>query len=147
MTAQQISPPTTGPSPASLQSPVLRSLQTLDAIEQHWEAMVPQLREHIPGLRSQRAFYDGAWVFGLRIGGRQESQTDKAALRFSRLDVHITLDSAHDHAEAISCVTVRNRDEPRQSFETTLDEQGCTALYEFIEGAAYTFVGRYFDRS
>ena len=147
MTAQHISTqPVAGTPAAPALSPVLRSLQTLEAIEQHWEDMVAELREHIPALRSQRAFYDGAWVFGLRIGGRQEGATDRSALRFSRLDVQIALDVAHDRASLTSCITVRNRDEPRQSLETSLDDAGRQALCEFLEAAAYTFVDRYFDR-
>ena len=147
MTAQHISTqPVAGTPAAPLQSPVLRSLQTIEAIEQHWEDMVVELREHIPALRSQRAFYDGAWVFGLRVGGRQENNTDKAALRFSRLDVQITLDMANDQAALTSCITVRNRDEPRQSLQTPLDDSGRQELFEFLETAAYAFVDRYFDR-
>ena len=146
MTAQHISTqPVAGTPAPPLQSPAMRSLQALESIEQHWEDMVAGLREHIHGLRSQRALYDGAWVFGLRIGGRQESDTDRAALRFSRLDIQITLDVAHDRAALTSCITVRNRDEPRQSLKTTLGAPGRKAINEFLETAAYTFVDRYFD--
>lgn len=147
MIAQHITSPHAAPPAALLQSPALRSLQILDEIEQHWEGMLEELREHIPRLRSQRAFYDGAWVLGLRVGGRTLDDAENATLPFSRLDIQIKLDKARENAALTSCITVRNRDEPRQSLETRLDDAGYKALRDFLENAAFTFVDRYFDRS
>lgn len=152
MIAQPITSALADAPAAPLDSPVLRSLEALEAIEEQVELMASELREHIPELQIQRAFFDGAWVIGLRVGGRlhKDGSTDGEARPgrpFSRLDIQIALNTEQGRAELTSLSTVRNRDKRREALDVSLDDAGHTAISEFLENAVLTFVDRYFDRS
>jgi len=152
MNAQPITSAVADAPATPLDSPVLRSLEALEAIEERIEFMASELREHIPELQTQRAFFDGAWVIGLRVGGRLHKRVSadgeaRPERPFSRLDIQIALDTEHGRAELTSLSTVRNRDKCRETLGVSLDDAGHTAINEFLESAVLAFADRYFDRS
>jgi hypothetical protein len=152
MTAQHITSAVADAPEAPVDSPVLRSLDALHAIEERIESMAVELRKHIPALQVQRAFYDGSWVIGLRVGGRLDRSVSadgkqSAERPFSRLDIQIALDTEHGRVELTSLSTVRNRDKLRETLSVTLDDAGHADIDAFLENAVLAFVDRYFDRS
>lgn len=120
-------------------SPVLDALALREDIESMIETRIEDLRELLPRLRVRRAFFGGAWVLGLHVGGRHG---DGGA--FSRLDFELGIDAETQVTLGVR-TTIRGRDELRK--ETTVsmnEEKGRSALTTFVEEAFLAFAERYF---
>lgn len=122
--------------------PALRSLSLREALQAQVSACAEEFKAYAPRLRVRHAVYDGAWVVGVQVGGRLEG-----GLAYSRLDFELRVEPDSDRAELVRRCTVRNRDEPRATFDVSLDEDGRRRLEGFVEAGFLEFARRYFDES
>jgi len=120
-------------------SPVLDALAVSERVAATIETRIETLRELLPRLRVRRAFFGGAWVLGLHVGGRHGDGGT-----FSRLDFE--LDVASEAQVTLTArTTIRGRDEPsRRTTNSMIEEQGRAALAAFVEEAFLAFAERYF---
>lgn len=120
--------------------PTLEAIRIRETLESEVEACARELMELVPRMRLRRAVFAGEWVLGVHVGGLEDTE-----LRFSRLDIRISIDAQEQRVRLTRCITVRNRDEDSAVFEASLDEVGRPRLSGFIESAFLEFTRLYYE--